>query len=409
MDRKADKVVPIHLTPVVASGYAPALSIYKDTGTPSIQLGAGEIAIDGQAFTYTGEKSLALLAAEVARAMPSIEIRALSDVAPEASSLALYPNDLTPDGGTVVRYKGLTAATTERTRIRLLRPHNDGHQSAWWPRINRGTIRTNYAGATFTFSIPEYHNQTWSPTYGAPWKEFGGVGVQVIDQRILQLPRGPIMWPGPLTIRRNGKALQQSIIEDVYVETGKVYLNTPVALTDRITADFVYKEEDYVYKGINLNPTLQHSPYLVDRFVVFYLVPWRSNTGLKNSTCVRHTVGDTLEGAISELARGVSEQTPIVLLGAVRTRQVEDAKDVTVYDARRPGGGVKKEVDAVKRESEAWFYADIGNYDGRPYPGNAVVIVRLPENVKTLFSEDEVQETVRRHTALGTLPIVDYE
>lgn len=116
-----------------------------------------------------------------------------------------------------------------------------------------------------------------------------------------------------------------------------------------------------------------------------------------------------MEGAISELAKGVTGQTPIVLLGAVRTRQVEDAQDVTVYDARRPGGGVKEEVNATKKESEAWFYADIGNYDGRPYPGNAVVVVRLPDNVKTLFSEDEVHEKVRRHIALGTLPIVDYE
>ena len=171
----------------------------------------------------------------------------------------------------------------------------------------------------------------------------------------------------------------------------------------------IYKEENYVYKGINLNPTLQHSPYLVDRFTVFYLVPHQSNAGLRNSTCVRHTVGDTLGGAISELAKGVNSQIPIVLLGAIRTRQVEDAIDVSVYDARRPGGGIKDTINATSVESEAWFYSDIGNYDGRPYPGNAVVIIKLPENVKTLFSEDEVYRKTKRHLALGVLPIVDYK
>lgn len=409
MDRKADQVVPVHLTPTIASGYAPALSIYKDGGAVTINLGANEIAVDGQAFTYTGNKSLALLAAEIKRSLPELDIRALMDVAPQASTLMLFPSDETPDGGVVIRYLGLNVLPTERTRIRLLKPYNDGQNAPWWARINKGTVRTDYEGINYVFDIPEYYLQNWSPTYGAPWKEIGGANVRMIDERTLQLPRGPVMWPGPLTIRREGKPLQASIIDDVYAPTAKVYLNTAVPFSSRLTADYVYEEQNYVYKGVNLNPTLQHAPYVTDRFVVFYLVPFRSNAGLKNSSCVRHVIGDTLEGAISDLAKGVTGQTPIVLLGAVRTRQVEDAQDVTVYDARRPGGGVKENLDAVKRESEAWFYADIGNYDGRPYPGNAVVVVRLPNNVKTLFSEDEVQETVRRHIALGTLPLVDYD
>lgn len=409
MDRKATDVVPAHLTPTVFGGYTPALAVYKDEGTLSLSISGDSVVVDGQSFTYTGNKSLALLAAEINRTLPSITARPLMDVAPVSDSLLQYDDDTTPDGGQILRYMGFHTQITERTRIRLLKPHPDGPDAAWWPRINRGSMRSSHEGVTYTFSVPEYWNQSWSPKYGAPYKEYGGVEASVIDEHTIQLPRVPVLWPGPLTLKRNGKTMQSSVIEDVSSHNGRIYLNNTVGLSDRIVADFVYEEENYIYKGINLNPTLQHAPYLVDRFVVFYLVPERSDAGLRNKTCVRHVVGDTLEGAISELAKGVSEQTPVVLLGAIRTRQVEDAADVSVYDARRPGGGVKEEIDAVKRESEAWFYTDIGNYDGRPYPGNAVVIVKLPENVKTTFTEDEVQQRVRTHLALGTLPIVDYE
>ena len=409
MDRKASEVVPVHLTPVVSDGYAPALSIYKDEAAVAISISGDALIVDGQTFFYTGEKSLSLLAAEIERTLPAIEVKPLMDVAPISDSLLIYADDLTPDGASVVRYLGMNVRVTERTRIRLLKPHHDGPNSAWWARVNTGSFKTSYEGVEYSFGVPEYISQSWSPTYGAPYKEYGGVEVDVVDERTLQLPRVPVLWPGPLTLYRNGKLLQPTIVEDVSAHNGRVYLTSPVDINDRVVADFTYEEQNYVYKGVNLNPTPQHSPYLVERFVVFYLVPYRSSAGLRNSTCIRHAIGDTLEGAISELAKGVTGQTPIVLLGAVRTRQVEDAVDVSVYDARRPGGGVKEEVDATKVESEAWFYADIGNYDGRPYPGNAVVIVKLPESVKTVFAEDEVQDLIHRHLALGVLPIVDYE
>ena len=409
MDRKASQVVPVHLTPVEASGYTPAISFYKDDGVLSISVSGSTITVEGQDFTIDGVKSLSLLAAEIKRALPNIDVHPLADVAPASGSIFKAAGDVTPDGGIVLRYLGMSLRVLERTRIRLVKPHPDAPSAAWWGRINRGTLRTTYAGITYTFGVPEYWNQSWSPKYGAPYKEYGGVECTVVDDHKLKLPRTPVLWPGPLTLYRNGKAMQSVVVEDVSSHNGLVYLNSPVGLNDRIHADFVYKEENYVYKGINLNPTLQHSPYLVDRFTVFYLVPHQSNAGLRNSTCVRHIVGDTLGGAISELAKGVNSQIPIVLLGAIRTRQVEDAIDVSVYDARRPGGGVKDTINATSVESEAWFYSDIGNYDGRPYPGNAVVIVKLPENVKTLFSEDEIYQKTKRHLALGVLPIVDYE
>jgi len=408
MDRAASKVVPTHLTPVEASGYAPAISFYKDEGVLSISVSGSSITVEGQEFTINGVKSLSLLAAEIKRALPSIDVHPLMDVAPAAGSIFQAEDDETIDGGTILRYLGMSLRVLERTRIRLVKPHPDAPSAAWWGRINRGTLRATYKGITYTFGVPEYWNQSWSPKYGAPYKEYGGVECTIVDDHKLRLPRTPVLWPGPLTLYRNGKEMQPSIVEDVSSHNGLVYLNSPVSLNDRIHADFVYEETNYVYKGVNLNPTLQHSPYLVDRFVVYYLVPHQSNAGLRNSTCVRHAVGDTLDGAISDLAKGVKGEVPIVLLGAIRSRQVEDAIDVSVYDARRPGGGVKDDVDATRIESEAWFYSDIGNYDGRPYPGNAVVIVRLPENIKTLFSEDEIYRKTKRHLALGVLPVVDY-
>ena len=130
MDRKASQVVPVGLTPVVASGYAPAISFYKDDGVLSISVGASSITVEGQEFTLDGVKSLSLLAAEIKRALPSVDVHPLMDVAPSAGSIFQAAGDTTPDGGTVLRYLGMSIRVLERTRIRLVKPHPDAPSAA---------------------------------------------------------------------------------------------------------------------------------------------------------------------------------------------------------------------------------------------------------------------------------------
>ena len=404
--RRSDYRVPVHLTANQFGGYIQGLAVFKAGGTAVVTTNSTEIIVDGNTFTYTG-KSIPVLASEISRALPDITVSSGIDTVPEASDLVVYASDTTPDGGVVVRFKGMVAQTTERTRIRLLRPHSDSWHAPWWPRINRGTFRTSINGIRYTFSIPEYDEQPWSPRFGRPYMEHIQAPCQVRSTNAIELPRGPVLGdPGITVLYRNGTRLNNNVISDIDENGRIVYLNEDLSLGDRVTADYVYSEPNYIYKGINLNPMLQHSPYLVDQFILFYLMPWRSSVGLKNYTTVNHVVGPSVESCIGLLPDYLD--LPLVVLGALRTRQIEEANDVNVQDARTQGGGVKDEFNPEAIEPEGMFYADIGNVDGRGYPGNSVIISRIPRTVLDTFSHNEIMEIVRRHVALGTVTLVDY-
>jgi len=53
-----------------------------------------------------------------------------------------------------------------------------------------------------------------------------------------------------------------------------------------------------------------------------------------------------------------------------------------IIDVRRAAGLVDPKI-AVKTEPDVAGYMDIGNTDGIPYQGNCVLIIRIPEQVRT--------------------------
>ena len=65
-------------------------------------------------------------------------------------------------------------------------------------------------------------------------------------------------------------------------------------------------------------------------------------------------------------------------------------------------------IDAEALEPEAMFYTDIGNIDGRAYPGNSVIISRIPKVILDTFSHHDIMNIAHKHVALGTLNLVDY-
>ena len=401
--------VPPHLVPTPQNGIAPALSFFKEDGYPTISLSATQITVDEQAFTYTG-RTLTRLAAEINRALPAVTVASHLDVEPTASTLEAWVGDFTPEGGTIVRYKGVSAQLLESTRIRTMTPHPLPGTQSWFPRINRGSFRTTIRGGVYYFSVPEYISQAWSTKFGAPYMDVFDMPVTMIGVNTLRTPHHPLLHvPGITKIYRDNRLLASSIVEDIDEANGLIYLSRSLDMGDKVTVDYVYEESAFIYREVDLNPTLQHSPFLAEKFVVVYLVPTSSNTGITNSTAVRHVIGNSIEGAVTLLKRGLSTSVPVVLLGTYRTRQVEQAQDVSIFDSRRMGGGVKDDVDPIKRQKEAQFYTDIGTYDGDPFPGTSVVIATVPRTVLTTFSDAEVREIVQRHMALGTLPIVEYD
>ena len=405
--QRANVRVPVHLTPEVSGGYIEGLTVYQADGTPAVSVSSTTITVNGEVFTFTN-RSLPRLAAEINRALSTVDVTSGINTVPQSGDLLLYPSDTSPEGGTIVRFRGLNAQSTERTRIRLLPPYPGSHHGAWWARINRGSFKVNIDGTEHVFAVPEYGSQPWSPRFGKPYMEHSNVEAKVLDQDVIKVPRGPILYePGLVTIVQNGVIMPPQIVKDVDEHNRLIYLSDRIELSAEILVSYVYKEESFIYKDIDLNPSLNHSPHLVEQFVLFYLIPYKSATGQVNASCIRHLVGPDVESAIGLLP--YLGEVPIVLLGALRTRQVEDSEDVSVTDARPMGGGVKDTIDPYRIENESEFYSDIGNWDGRPYPGNCVLVMRTPRTVLETFTREQVQEIARRHIAAGTVTLVDYQ
>ena len=404
--RKANIRVPPHLTPEEFGGYIQGLAIYSAGSAATVVVGATTVTVNGNAFTFTG-KSIPILAAEISRSIPEVNVTSGINVTPLESELVAYADDTTPDGGVVIRYKGLAMKNTERTRIRLVKPHQEIWLGAWWPRINRGTFRTTVSGVTYTFGVPEYDTQAWSPRFGKPYMDHFRATARVVSNKVVKLPRGPVLGdPGLITLYKNGIRLNNSVIEDVDEENRLVYLTEDLNLGDSVTADYVYHEKSYIYRGINVNPTLEHSPYLVNQFILFYILPWKSGEGVKRYSVVNHIVGTSIESCIGKLPKQLED--PMVILGALRTRQIEEASDINIQDARIQGGGVKDGIEAEAIEPEAMFYTDIGNIDGRAYPGNSVIISRIPKVILDTFSHDDIMNIAHKHVAMGTVNLIDY-
>jgi len=404
--RRSNYRVPAHLTPLVFDGYIQGLAVYRMDGPATVSVASTTVTVEGLSFTFT-DKSLSALAAEISRSIPDVTVAAGINTVPLADDLVVTAGDTTPEGGVVVRFKGMALQTTERTRIRLIKPHNETWHGAWWARINKGTFRTTINGVRYTFGVPEYDSQAWSQRFGKPYMEHIKAPCAVRSNRVVELPRGPVLGDsGLVELYKEGVALDNSVIEDIDEANKLVYLTEDLSLGDRITANYVYEEEHYVYRGLNMNPSLQHSPYLVDQFVLFYLLPWKSTEGVKRYSTVNHIVGSSVESCLGLIPDYLND--PVVVVGALRTRQVEEAGDVDVQDARIQGGGVKEDIDAETIEPEAMFYSDIGNVDGRGYPGNSVIISRIPRTTLDTFTHNEIMEIAHRHVALGTVNLVDY-
>ena len=102
-------------------------------------------------------------------------------------------------------------------------------------------------------------------------------------------------------------------------------------------------------------------------------------------------------------------------LAKIYVKPNSNRSDITVIDTRQRGGGLKESIsqDLIdKFEPEANYYWDIGFLDGKAYPGNSVVIVRLPKTILKehggRFTESEVEAAVDKHIAFGSYYIIEY-
>jgi len=404
--------VPSHLTSALSPFTAPIMSLRYTGDTPDVSISAGKLLLADGAETLEiilSGKTASEVAGEVTKSSLGYRAHVLFDAADMgAIGLTTDPDDLTTDGAQLLRADGHVFKNLEETRLRLLRPYNEDRHMPWHVRVDRGTTTRLQHGGTWLFSVPEYDSQPWSLLYGKPYMDQRSVRATRIGRKAISVPRTPIYWRhNNLVLHVRGIEQPASVILDVDERNGIIFLNANYDEDEVILVDHTYEERSLIYQGVDLNPTEFHNPGVLDRYVVFYMLPWAGPDGRIRSDTVRHSESSTLLGALMSIPR---TEEPFLVLGAAQVRQVGSISDVEVTDTRTWGGGVKKDIldAAARRMEDVRSTTDHGHYDGTPYPGNAAIVVELPDELRQTLEMDEIQRLVRKHVAYGSYVILEF-
>lgn len=392
---------------------APILSIYYSGDTPDITINGTSIELvhDGSTLTIsTVGKSTSQIAAEINRhnhpytANVMFEVDNVSTLAPFTSA-----TDVTVDSGQIIRAEVHVVKPLEETQIRISAPYNDGRFDPWYIIVNRGWVVRQTGGSTWIFAVPDYEKQTWSLKYGRGFVDQEDVVAERLGPRALGVPRAPIHWDrNNLQLRVRDTIQPSTVIKDVDIHNGVIYLNRDYDDNEVIFVNYTYKEDGYVYDKVNLNPTEFHNPGVLGRYVVFYLIPYIGPDGVITDQCLRYSESSTLAGAIYKIPKTIH---PIMLLGAAQVRQAHDVDEVSIIDTRQRGGGVvwDKFDEAKRRNREVMSTADRGFFDGHPYPGNMAMFITVPSEIKDNLEKAEIEGTIKRFVAYGSYIFVEYD
>ena len=405
--------VPIHLVGSPSKNRAPALAIYgrQTIADGDLTVSTTEIQLDDGVDTYTINyvgKSLREVAEEISINAQEFEANPLNEVSYlSTGDLVRYTGDDTLDEGLIIRIEGHVIKYREDVRVRLLLPADTDPRLPWYARIDTGQFIKSHNGIRYFFSVPEYNRQVWSTYFGKPYVDQTNSRVTRVTPKILVCPRTPLFWErGNIKVRINGR-LQSGIVEDVDEFNGLIYLTKSIDIADSPTVDYTYREDRYVYRDINLNPSINHMPQFIGQTVLFYLKPSSDSLGRKWGHAVFHSVAPTIEGAVNQIPVG---DVPTVLLGALTVRQVNTISEVKLTDTRTRGGGVKHALydEAVKINRHLLAATDRGTWDVVPYPGNAVLVMSLPATLTGTIDTAEIRKRASRYLAMGVEPVIHF-
>jgi hypothetical protein len=249
-----------------------------------------------------------------------------------------------------------------------------------------------------------------------------------------------------------------NVVNDVDLETGKIYLNTRVETRDDVTIDYTYKEEWYEYRGLDLNVLPGHNQDLLSKYVALYLVPsvakldttspYDAHLETTTQRTVYHVIADTYDEAVTRAASIVYRTNevypqaysqvsgdiyaPTLLLGVFRVVQNKDIKEsASIVDSRSIAGGRNTVFNIEYTEApEARMLADEMRWDGEPFPAGNVIIADLPDVRKASVTgypvtfdattgvvwadpsgrllEEEIGQILHQYAAAGTLVIPEF-
>jgi hypothetical protein len=98
------------------------------------------------------------------------------------------------------------------------------------------------------------------------------------------------------------------------------------------------------------------------------------------------------------------------LLAEMSINPAHSHNDCVRIDVREDGGGViaSKYDEAKKLNPKVQWLSDFGDFDGQVYPGNSVIVVKLPVALLDRYSENQLYDLVEQNIPFGVQPIIRY-
>lgn len=292
-----------------------------------------------------------------------------------------------------------------------------------------------YQGTTVQafYGIPEADLAGWSALYGPPNSDIRDEQPMIVDDNVIQVRQAPIYalevptglpsMADPVRpvfqvyhrTTRNSPWVEIPLhkIRDYNLSTGEIVLSEAMEETDPslwkvsyTSAKRLYKFKEYEGTILNLNPYLDYADQFVGKGIYVYIVPEFVKD--KNGATIPESVVDrslrfTLEPTVFDPLS--PDYDPLAIqLGVIYLSTALDIKDLTILDTRRRGGGAKENANVdeiVRLVSEASNYWDISYGSGLSYQKGGFVIIRLPKELQSMFSESEIIEVIERNITAG--------
>lgn len=331
-------------------------------------------------------------------------------------------------------------------RMYIEKPRQKRGDQSWYVRIKNGRfdrVKKDKAmnDPIYSYAIPEYMRQNFIK--GAlPYMQVTNEKPELLSTNKIRVSCTPLVvtYNGEqatnVKVRVNGKPVR---VISWDASDGIMIIDGNVTDNDNMLVDYQYDETFYEYRGffdyetnkywsLDLNPSSGHyitirdpadgevkdmpSFKLIDKTIYIYVKPAAKITKRTNGeyTLLEPVTQNTLFHSF-ELIEG----TDALLLGEVRVRPSSNQRSIQLVDTRVRGGGLKKDIQEELMnlvEKESHFYWDIGYWDGKPFPENAVINIKIAKSVLKEYgghmTRAEIEEKLEKHLGYGVFPVIEF-
>jgi hypothetical protein len=98
------------------------------------------------------------------------------------------------------------------------------------------------------------------------------------------------------------------------------------------------------------------------------------------------------------------------VLGELSLNPPHKIKDLSTIDVRQNGGGIREDKygEAKLLNPEVQWYNDYSGFNGQIYPGNSVMVIKLPVSLQERFSLTNIKDIVSQSVPVGVLPLIRF-